>query len=355
MRLSFDGYLLRFAAVFCAVLLAAWLYILAFPMAFLPGGYPAWVARSDMLRECQLGRIAFFGDSRLEAGVVPALLPVDAVNFGLAAGTALEVHSAVRRALSCPEPPKQVVISLVADHFGPMDRFFWINDLLYGFISPAELLEAERLASALDDTRSFTVARTPDGLSGRVRNWLYAVRFPSLYFSSLSQGRLFGRLSANRARLAEVRRSRGFSEYQGEQAGAVPPEPGFAPVPMQTALFERTLAMLQDKGVEILLLTMPVAGPDGGGDASYAAWLRDTASRFPGVRLVTQTIPGWPARMFADGAHMTGAGARLFSTKLAACVVDGLLRPGCDLTWRETDVSETAAPGRPVRLSGTEE
>ena len=347
MRLSFDGYLLRFGAVFCAVLLAAWLYVLGFPMAFLPGGYPAWVARSDMLRECQLGRIAFFGDSRLEAGVVPALLPVDAVNFGLAAGTALEVHSAVRRALSCADPPKQVVISLVADHFGPMDRFFWVNDLLYGFISPAELLEAERLASALGDTRSFTVARTPDGLSGRVRNWLYAVRFPSLYFSSLSQGRLFGRLSANRARLAEVRRSRGFSEYQGGQAGAAPPEPGFAPVPMQTALFERTLAMLQDKGVETLLLTMPVAGPDGGEDASYAAWLRDTASRFPGVRLVTQTIPGWPARMFADGAHMTGAGARLFSTKLAACIVDGRLRPGCDLAWRETDV-----PPGPPRAAG---
>ena len=343
MRVLFGGYLLRFAAAFGVTLLAAWLYILAFPMAFLPGGYPAWVVKSDMLRDCQLGRIAFFGDSRLEAGLVPALLPVDSVNFGLAAGTPVEVHSAVRRALSCADPPKQVVISLVAAHFGPMDRFFWINDLLYGFISPAELLAAERLARELGDTRSFTAARTPDGLSGRVRNWMYVLRFPSLYFSNLIQGRAFGRLSINQTRMAEVRRSRGFSEYQGGPAdvGNGPAEPGFAPVPMQTALFEKTLEMLRDKGVETLLLVMPAAGPDDGGDSAYLTYLESMASRFAGVRLVTGNIPRWPRGMFADGAHMTGAGARLFSMKLAACFLDGRLRPGCDLAWREGDASET--------------
>jgi hypothetical protein len=349
MRLSFDGYLLRFTAAFIAVLLAVWLYVLYFPMAFLPSGYPAWVAKSGMLRDCQLGQIAFFGDSRLEAGVVPTLLPVDAVNFGLAAGTPLEVHSAVQRALSCPTPPKQVVISLVASHFGPMDQFFWGNDLLYGFLSPAELLAAEQLASELGDTRSFTTAQTPEGLSGRVRNWMYMLHFPSLYFSNLVQARLIGRTSANQARLAEVRRSRGFSEYRGGPAGGgrAPAEPGFAPAPLSRTLFERTLEMLQARGIETLLLTMPAATSSTGEVASpYLDYLRSMTNRFAGVHLVTQTVPGWPARMFADGAHLNGAGARSLSTKLAACIVDGQLRPGCDLAWREADVSQTA----PARL-----
>ena len=60
-------------AVFVAVLLAAWLYVTSFPMAFLESGYPSWVAKSTMLRNCQLGQVAFFGDSRLDAGIVPAL------------------------------------------------------------------------------------------------------------------------------------------------------------------------------------------------------------------------------------------------------------------------------------------
>ena len=73
-------------------MLLVWLYVALLPMAYMEGGYPAWVAKSQMLQDCQLGEVAFFGDSRLEAGVIPALLPVPASNFGLAAGTAVEAR-----------------------------------------------------------------------------------------------------------------------------------------------------------------------------------------------------------------------------------------------------------------------
>jgi len=135
MEPSFPRFLLCSSAVFAAVLLAVWLYVISFPMAFLETGYPSWVAKATMLRECQLGQIAFFGDSRLHAGVVPALLPVAASNFGLPAGTAIETHSAVRRAMACSTFPQQVVISLSPEHFGPLDKFYWLDDLRYGFIS----------------------------------------------------------------------------------------------------------------------------------------------------------------------------------------------------------------------------
>ncbi len=62
MQTSFAAYLVRLGAVLAGVLIAIWLYILAVPMAFLPGGYAAWVGKTTMLRECRLGQIAFFGD-----------------------------------------------------------------------------------------------------------------------------------------------------------------------------------------------------------------------------------------------------------------------------------------------------
>ena len=96
MQPSFTRYLLYLGGSLLAVLLVAWVYVAVAPMAFMESGYAAWAAKSAMLKQCRLGELAFFGDSRHETGVVPAVLPVEASNFGLAAGTAEETQSAVR-------------------------------------------------------------------------------------------------------------------------------------------------------------------------------------------------------------------------------------------------------------------
>ena len=44
-------------------------YIATFPMAFLPSGYPVWVAKQQMLHTCDLGEVMQFGDSQLEADI----------------------------------------------------------------------------------------------------------------------------------------------------------------------------------------------------------------------------------------------------------------------------------------------
>jgi hypothetical protein len=344
METLFPRFLRCSGAVFAAVLLVVWLYVLSFPMAFLESGYPSWVAKSTMLRECQLGRIAFFGDSRLDAGVVPALLPVAASNFGLAAGTAVETLSAVRRAMACPTPPRQVVISLIPQHFGPLDQFFWLNDLRYGFISFTELWEAERLAVTLGDSESFGTARTPEGVSGRSRDWAYALRFPALYFGSLVKGRLFERYASNRARLAAVLESGGFWEYgskPGNGGADASHSAGFKNLPLQAAEFEETLRLVNARGVDVGLLIMPFAGnamPDATLEGAYLAYLNDMTHRFPNVRLIgSSSIPHWPENLFVDGAHLTGTGARLFSERLAACTVDGRIASNCDLDWHGMD------------------
>ena len=344
MQTEFPPYLVRVAATLAGVLAVAWLYVVSLPMAFMESGYPAWVAKAQMLRECELGEIAFFGDSRLEAGVIPSALPAPSSNFGLAAGTAVETLSAVRRALTCPKLPRQAVVALTDVHFGPLDRYFWINALRYGFVSPSDLLEAERTAAALGDVSSFAAAVTPEGFSGWLRDWMYALRFPSVYFGSLVRGRLFGRYASNEDRLEEVLKSRGYWEYQRLDANdPAPPHsalaPGFVNTPLQQTLFEKALQLLNDKGVEVALLVMPSAARPGGdtADAAYMAYLQQVVRRFPNVHLVSDSVAHWPARLFVDGAHLTGPGAKRFTARLAACIVDGRVQPGCDLAWRETD------------------
>ncbi len=335
MQSPFKPYLLRLAAASAGVLLLVWLYVALMPMAFMEGGYPAWVAKSQMLQDCELGDVAFFGDSRLEAGVIPAQLPVPATNFGLAAGTAVEAHSAVRRAMSCPNRPKQAVISLSPGHFGPLSRFFWLLSVRYGFISPGDLWATENLASSLGDTKSFAT-RTPDGLSGRLRDWLYELRFPSLSFGNLVQGRLFGRYDSNKARLATVLQARGWSEYT--QGGAFPDDQSeYVSTKLQAAELQAALALLRQRGVDVKLMIMPssqAAPVDQASDDAYLAYLTGLTQRLPGVELLSTSMPRWPGELFADGVHLGGAGAKLFSSRLAACMSSGRLVSGCDLEWR---------------------
>ena len=344
MQPSFPRYLLYLGGSLLAVLLVAWVYVALAPMAFMESGYAAWAAKSAMLKECRLGQLAFFGDSRLESGVVPAALPVQASNFGLAAGTAVETNSAVRRAMACPAVPRQAVIALVPEHFGPLSKFFWILSVRYGFLSPGEVYATERLANRLGDTETLATP-TPDGLGGWVRDWLYAIRFPSLSFGSLVQGRVFGRYASNTERYAAMLRSRGWAEYAGGVDVPADPADAFMPTRLQAAEFEAALERLRARGVEVFLLVMPFAQShreDPGLFAGYLQYLASAARRFPGVHMVGNGVPIWPDRFFADGAHLDAAGAKAFSERLAACMTDGRLQPGCDLNWHPSSAAAQA-------------
>ncbi|MBV8914645.1 MAG: hypothetical protein JOZ05_16590 [Acetobacteraceae bacterium] len=339
---SFTRYLVTLGASLAAVFCAVWGYVVLAPMAYYEGGYPTWRAKEQMLAECQVGEIAFFGDSRLESGVVPALMPVNTVNFGVPAGTAVETRSAARRAAACPSPPKQAVIALTPAHFGPLSRFFWILSVRYGFISPGELWDTVRWADQLGDSETMATA-TPDGFSGRLRDVLYAVRFPSLSFNSLVQGRVFGRYRSNMERFAAVLRSKGWSDY-GAGGGLVGElSAPFRPTKLQNAEFEATLRVLHERGIEALLLPMPFSQSgltNAQSRAAYFDYLSDAARRLPGVRVIGGDAPVWPDELFVDGEHLTGAAAKLYTAKLAACVTGGRLQPDCDLDWHATTASQ---------------
>jgi hypothetical protein len=95
------------------------------------------------------------------------------------------------------------------------------------------------------------------------------------------------------------------------------------------------LRLLENKGVKVGLLVMPVAQvehPDPALEFGYMAYLREIARRYPNVSLISAVIPHWPAELFADGQHLTGSAARLFTRQLSACISNGLLGV-CDLQF----------------------
>jgi hypothetical protein len=106
-----------------------------------------------------------------------------------------------------------VVIALGEDRFAPLTEVFWTESLGYGFMTFQDLWHLERGASALGDSDTWNDAKSPDGLSGPIRDWLYALRFPSLSFSSLAHGQVFRRYGDNTARLGRIERARGFVPY----------------------------------------------------------------------------------------------------------------------------------------------
>ena len=96
-----------------------WAWVAAMPLAYLDPEYPAWRAKLDLLRRCDLGDVLVVGDSRAAVDVMPALLPVRATNLAVGGGETIEAYVALSRALACPVPPRRVVISLDAGAFHP--------------------------------------------------------------------------------------------------------------------------------------------------------------------------------------------------------------------------------------------
>src|ERR1051326_7785912 len=185
---------------------AVWVWILAVPMAFLDPEYPAWPAKQNLLADCELGDLIVLGDSRAAAGMMPVHWPVRAANLAVGGGEPIEALAALTRALRCPFPPKQAILSFDAVHF--TEDLFWERTALFGFLDGGEIATLRDVSRTLGDLSIYEQRHT-DGLPSWLRDAMVAARFPSLYFSSLMKGGLALRWPRNRATLDRVTAARG--------------------------------------------------------------------------------------------------------------------------------------------------
>ncbi len=346
--LSPRAYLAAAAASAAVVLGLAWTWVTLMPLAFLDPEYPAWAAKSLLLARCEPAEVIVLGDSRAAADIIPALLPRPTLNLAVGGGEAVEALSALRRALACPRKPRLALISLNPTQFMRPD-LFWERTVRFGFLSPREVAE---LAAASRQTGDWSVYENGhgDGLTGRIRAALYAIRFPSLYFDSLVKGGVFLRLWDNRRALAERLAARGqyfFGTAPGcDEVAADGHLDVFRPLPVLDAYFDRMLALLQAEGVRAEFIAMPVneatrAAASPALLAGFNDYLRGYEAKYPGFRAVGAIMPAWPDRLFGDDfSHLNPEGARLFSLGLARCL------DGCALARDDAPESREASWSR---------
>ena len=340
--LSPIDFSIRMFAMTGLALALVWTYVGVAKLAFLPGGYPSWLAKMSIMSECKAGGIDFFGNSRVEAGIKSDVIGPEINNLGVAGGSPIEIAAGVKRVLTCPDKPVMVVIGVDAMQFVSVNRDFWVESIGYGFIRPTDILDMEHEAARLDDRTTLWEAKTSDGLSGWVRDWFYAAQFPSIYFANLVKGQIFRRYGENKIRYKQILRARGFVPYPVLPATNDPGPEGlaksFVHTPLQTAMFRQTLSILQNSDIPVVLFMMPVKrsiydGMAPATRAAFFAYLHDLTESFHNIRLASYDIPVWPGTMFTDNVHLNQIGADQFSRLLATCFLGTTFKTPCVLSY----------------------
>jgi hypothetical protein len=302
-----------------------WAWVAAAPMAFMEPEYASWRAKQLMLERCDIGEAIILGDSRAAAGILPGRLPFKAANLAVGGGEAIEAYAALRRALSCPSPPRLAILSFDPGHFVRPDAV-WDRSVRFGLLSAEDVATLRGASIALGDLSVYD-AHHAGGLPSVLRDELYRLRFPAFYFASLTHGGVFLRWPGNQARLRDALDSRGqyyFGVGQGSDVVAVEGHlEAFRPLPILDHYFARVLALLDAHGIESRFVAMPVneatwrqvdpAVPD-----QFAGYLADFERRHSRFRVASEIMPHWPDRFFGDQfCHLNPAGAELFSSQLA--------------------------------------
>ena len=323
--MSAARYLTVLTAVAALCFALVWGWVAAMPLAYLDPEYPAWLAKTELLRLCDLGEIVVVGDSRAAVGILPALLPVKATNLAVGGGHPVEAYEAVRRALACPVPPRRVIVSLVPGHFMEPD-LFWERSVRFGFMAADALADLRQTSARLGDT-SLDRPKRDDGLTPSLRAMLFRWRFPSLYVDSLLKSAGFLRLAQNRRMLAEVFAARGqyfFGTANGSSGVAAEGRLArFGPLPVMDAYFDRMLSLLASRGIPAEFVAMPLnattwARVSPALREGFAAYLAGYTARYPGLHVAEPVMPHWPDEAFGDGfSHLNPGGAERFSAELA--------------------------------------
>jgi hypothetical protein len=302
-----------------------WAWVAAVPMAYMDPEYASWRAKEVMLDRCDLGDVVVLGDSRAAADIIPARLPLRVTNLAIGGGEAIETVSALERVLACPSPPRLVVISLDPGHFSRTDGF-WDRSVRFGFMTGLDIRQLREASRQIGDP-SIYESQHFDLLPLRLRDWLYQMRFPPLYFSSLVHGGVFMRWWRNQAAFAETVAARGHYYFGTDPGSSTVTLDGhldtFTPLPILDHYFDRLLATLGRAGIETRFIAMPVNEATWG-EANpavrngFAAYLARYERRYEHFRVASEIMPHWPDRFFGDQfCHLNPEGAERFSDLLA--------------------------------------
>jgi hypothetical protein len=319
------GYLRNLALSAFLTFALVWVWVLAMPMAFMDPEYASWRAKEVLLDRCDLGEAIILGDSRAAADILPERMPFRITNLAVGGGEAIEAYAALSRALACPSPPRLVIVSLDPGHFVRPD-LFWERSVRYGFLSQADI-GSLRDASRQTGDPSVYEARHAEGLPTRLRDFLYWIHFPPLYFASMAHGVGLLRWFPNHRTFQTTLAARGHY-YFGTEAGSSRVAldghlAAFVPRPILDFYFDKMVRELDRRGIDTRFIAMPVNQATWNEvrptvREQFTAYLAGYERRYAHFQVASDVMPYWPDRYFGDMfSHLNPEGAERFSTELA--------------------------------------
>lgn len=322
-EISFTAFTIRMAASCVLTWGLIWAYVSAFPMAYQDRDYPLSIAKAALAAQCRPNVVAVFGDSRAVAGVLPAAMPIPTENFALSGTSPVETYFMVKQLLRCPSPPRLVVIAHSASNYAG-DGYFWEFDARTGFLNTSDIRSVEADARRLGDD-DLQVARHAGGLPYGLLASLYEIHFPPLYFASLINGYVAGRWQYNQQVVRDVLASSGHALFgTADGSDDVADEatmPEWRVSPLVNLYLNRTLALLGERKVPVVILTMPVneatchrMSPSL--QQGFSTYLGSIGQTYPGVVMANPVISCWPNRFYGDAWHFNQSGAGAFSRYL---------------------------------------
>lgn len=207
---------------------------------------------------------------------------------------------------------------------------FWDTAVRYRFLTPEQVEAVLETGHRLGD-ESIYRAVSYEGLPNWLRPIAYAWRLPIAYASSLNRAMLFTRVMLNHADIGEIESTRG-QIYMGQEQppGFVAPDASlrdFVPLPVFESYFDRTVAALTARGIQVVFVHMPIndstkAAMTPALISGFTSFMAATEAKFSTAVSFGQPLEAWPDSAFGDTfAHLKPEGARAFSRELAACVI----------------------------------
>lgn len=347
--LSAQGFLLRFFVLLTICFGLVWVYVATMPMAFLSRDYPLLQAKRRMLDTCQLGSVAVFGDSRAVAAVMPRVIPVATSNFALSGTSPIETYFLVRRALRCSKLPKMVVIAHSVFKYAS-DSDYWVFDAPTGFLKLSDMRAIDRDAARLHD-REIERLQPDKQIPMSLRELLYPIRFPPLYFANLVNGYVAARWRHNWDAYNDALKSSGHAFFGtapgSDDVVSEAEDRVYHTSPLIDLYFTRTLALLARYRIPVYVMTVPINRATAQRmpatlPAAFSTYLDEKAQQFSNLHIVNPIIPCWPDRYYGDGWHFNAAGAEQYSREFGKWLTR--VMAGDAAQWNQNRCGDAASP-----------
>lgn len=301
---------------------SAWFWCWERPMAFMHREYPMWSAKFDMAKTLEPESVVIFGDSQAVAGMIPEKIGDDVVNLALGGGTPIEAVALSRIVLEPGHTPRAVILSFSPLRF--MENAYLERGVHFGLFDRATVDEV-RARSRLVHAPDFGPETAYD-LDARLKVALYCARFPSFYYSSLRDGRLWTREAANLEIYRQMIESRGHFTF-GHQPGCRDLSrdsqlTSFAPSPLIDSYFSELIMLFAERGIPVFFISCPLTEQSisvmpAAFKAKRESFLKQYEERSASFHVLGDALPARPWTDFGDPDHLNIEGALRFSDEVA--------------------------------------